>query len=39
MKLRTISILLLALAVEFGFLAYLNPLNAWRWTFSMTLCR
>lgn len=39
MSIKVTAMLLLTLAVELSFLAYMNPTNAWRWTILMSLCQ
>jgi hypothetical protein len=39
MKLRTGAVLGLGLSVALAFAAYLEPSNAWRWSYLISLCQ
>lgn len=39
MKLKLCLCALLSLAVGCALVAYLNPINAWRWTILLSLCK
>lgn len=39
MKAHTVAMLGLGLAVALAFAAYLEPSNAWRWSYLISLCQ